>query len=207
MTLPTVIRIFFAIDLPVSMKEELSQFISQLKKKSRSHAIRWSRPENLHVTLQFLAEVKAEHVAQLIEQVRMEVAGNIPALELQLGKVRLFPSPYRPRVIVLDLAPQEELAVLSGLIGHGIRACQYETETRPFRAHLTIGRIKHSQGVHLEFLNEVERPMLSAPVEEIVLFRSEPQPEGSKYTVIERISLGQQKKGSGSKDALCCKMA
>lgn len=202
MTLPTVIRIFFAIDLPVSMKEELGRFISQLKKKSRSHAIRWSRPENLHVTLQFLAEVKAEHVPQLIEQVKMEIEGQIPAITLQLGKLTLFPSPYRPRVIVLDLMPQEELAMLSGLIGHGIRACEYETESRPFRGHLTLGRIKHTHGVHLEFLNEVEKPSLSAPVEEVVLFRSQPQPEGSMYTVIERLSLGRPSKNVRYKDAV-----
>lgn len=202
MTLPTVIRIFFAIDLPASMKEELGQFISQLKKKSRSHAIRWTRPENLHVTLQFLAEVKSEHVPKMIEQVRMELEGHLPSISLELGKLTLFPSPYRPRVIVLDLQPQEDLALLSGLIGHGIRACNYETETRPFRAHLTLGRIKHTQGVHLEFLSEVEKPNLRAPVEEVVLFRSEPQPEGSMYTVIERVQLGSHSKGSGFKNAV-----
>jgi len=117
MTLPTVIRIFFAIDLPPLIKEQLGNYISQLKKKSRSHAIRWTRPENLHVTLQFLAEVKTDDVAHLLEQVRLEVENYMPRIVLEFGKIHLFPSPYRPRVIVLDLKPQDELAMLSGLIG------------------------------------------------------------------------------------------
>jgi len=53
-----------------------------------------------------------------------------------------------------------------------------------------LGRIKHTQGIHLEFLSEVEAPLINPPViEEIMLFRSEPQPDGSKYTVIDRIPL------------------
>ena len=154
MTLPPVIRIFFAIDLPESMKERLGNFINTLKKKSKSHAIRWTKPENLHITLQFLAEVQTEHLAALIENVRAEIDEKMTLPTLTMGTLHLFPNPYRPRVIVLDLTPQEELKMLSGLIGHGIKATHYAIETRPFRGHLTLGRIKHTHGVNLAFLSE-----------------------------------------------------
>lgn len=190
MTLPTVIRIFFAIDPPASIKEQIGDYISQLKKKSRSHAIRWTRSENLHITLQFLAEVKTEHVDKMLKQVRSEIEESLGSLTIQIEKVHLFPTPFRPRVIVLDVSPQETLADLSALIGKGIMACDYEIESRPFRAHLTIGRIKHPQGVQLAFLQDVPIPAIrTIPVEEVVLYRSEPQPEGSKYSVIDRVPL------------------
>lgn len=192
MTLPPVIRIFFAIDLPQATKEKLGRFICGLKKKSRSHAIRWSKPENLHITLQFLAEVSTEHLPSLIDNVRKKIADNTHSQSLVLGGLQLFPNPYRPRVIVLELSHQHELAALSALIGHGIEAAKYEIENRPFRGHLTLGRIKHPQGVKLGFLSEAD-PLDIEPIEvnEVVLFRSEPQPEGSKYTVVERIALKQ----------------
>lgn len=190
MTFPPVIRIFFAVDLPLSVKEKLGQFIGQLKKKSKSNAIRWTKPENLHITLQFLAEVRAEHLTTLLDNVRANVEGAVKNSTFTFGALHLFPNPYRPRVIVLDITPQEQMAALASLIGDGIKISNYEVETRPFRGHLTLGRIKHAQGVNLNFLSEVSNPELEAvALEEVVLFRSEPQEDGSKYTPLDRIGL------------------
>jgi len=190
MTLPPVIRIFFAVDLPESVKEKLSGFIRILKKCARTKGIRWTKSENLHITLQFLAEIESEHLTTLVKNVRLKVEGTMQSLKLTFGSLHLFPSPYRPRVIVLDMTPQGELATLSGLIGEGIKASGYEIEGRPFRAHLTLGRIKQPQGMNLNFLSQCVVPEFARmDVGEVVLFRSEPQPEGSKYTVMERIQL------------------
>ena len=82
MTLPPVIRVFFAIDLPMSAKEKLGKFIGTLKKKSRTHGIRWAKPVNLHITLQFLAETHTEHVSALLDNVRSRLKGaTIHSLE------------------------------------------------------------------------------------------------------------------------------
>lgn len=191
MTLPPVIRIFFAIDLSDLAKEKVGKYINMLKRKSKSNAIRWTKAENLHITLQFLAEVQSEHLSTLIEHVRAKVQGKIEKTTLEFGELHLFPNPYRPRVIVLEILPQDKLRMLSGFIGEGIKILHYELESRPFRAHLTLGRIKHAHGVHLEFLSEFKTPQLEKmEVSEVILFRSDPKPEGSQYTVIEKIALG-----------------
>ena len=67
MTLPPVIRIFFAVELSLDIKQKLAGLITILKKKSKTNAIRWTMPENLHITLQFLKEVRSEHLEQLIQ--------------------------------------------------------------------------------------------------------------------------------------------
>lgn len=191
MTLPAVIRIFFAIDLPTPTKEAIGRYIGLLKKKSKSNAIRWSRPENLHITLQFLAEVKSEDLPKLLEKVRDKLTVSLKNCPIQFGGLQLFPNPFRPRVIVLEIAPQEELAMLSRLIGEGVTAAAYEIENRPFRAHLTLGRIKQPHGLNLNFISEAELPNIEVvEIAEVVLFRSEPQPEGSQYSVIEKIKFG-----------------
>ena len=190
MTLPPVARVFFAIDLPQSAKEKLGSFISLLKKKSKSQAIRWTKPENLHITLQFLAEVKTEDIPAMINNVRAKIAGVIDHAPILLGTPHVFPNPYRPRVIVLDVTPQTDLATLSGLIGHGIKITNYDIEDRPFRAHLTLGRIKQPKEVDLSFLAEAGAPQIEKiEVNEVVLFRSDPLPEGSTYSALERITL------------------
>lgn len=190
MTLPPVMRIFFAIELPQTVKEKLGRYIGTLKKKSKSQSIRWSKPENLHVTLQFLAEVRSEHLQSMLDNVRGLVQGKVGKKMLTIGQVHMFPNPFRPRVIVLELGPQDELAALAGKIGQGIQASGYEIEDRPFRAHLTLGRIKQPYGVDLGFLNETPLPEVEEiETAEVVLYRSEPQQDGSKYTVLERITL------------------
>jgi 2'-5' RNA ligase len=197
MTLPPIVRVFFAIDLPVSAKEALGKYIGTLKKSSKSKSIRWTKPENLHITLQFLAEVKSEHLATLIKNVRNELNREWQHISLRFGSVQLFPSPYRPRVIVLEIGPQDLLSEISHLVGRGILGTNYEIDDRPFRAHLTLGRIKHPHGLNLSFLSDLSNPGIeNIEIGEIALFRSQPQEEGSMYTVLERLELTVKKLAS-----------
>ena len=167
----------------------LGRFISDLKKNAKSKGIRWSKPENLHITLQFMPEVRSEHLEGLAKHVRAELANVIHNIALRFGDIHLFPSPYRPRVIVLDILPQDPLVELSRNVGRGITAMQYDIESRPFRAHLTLGRIKHHD-TRLDFLSSMKAPETGdIAIYEVVLFRSEPYEDGSHYSVLERIAL------------------
>ncbi|OGT37783.1 MAG: 2'-5' RNA ligase [Gammaproteobacteria bacterium RIFCSPHIGHO2_12_FULL_37_14] len=161
-----------------------------LKKKSKTNAIRWSILENLHITLQFLPEVHSEHLDRLIQNVRDQLQDKVKSVKLIFDGLELFPNPYRPRVIVLKVISQENLTQLSALIGHGIKASNYELEQRPFRAHLTLGRIKHPHDINLNFLADCRNFSVEAmDINEVILFRSEPLPEGSRYRVLERINF------------------
>lgn len=190
MTLPPSIRIFFAIDLPPAVKDKMNEFMRSLKKQIRSKAIRWSKPDNLHITLQFLDQAERSDLPELIGQVRLALGQGLPPFMIALGNPHCFPSVYHPRVIVFDVTPQEPLADLSARIGKGIRQAGYQTEDRPFRAHLTIGRIKNAQTVDMSFINTITMPPIEPiRVEEIVLFRSEPMPDASQYTKLDVIRL------------------
>jgi len=190
MTLPTVVRVFFAIDLSPATKKEVEIVINGLKKRAKSNGIRWTKPENLHITLQFLGAAKSMDIPNLLESVRSELMGKTMQTEVKLENLQLFPNPYRPRVIVLNVKPQAGLIELSRLIGQGMQALGYELESRPFRGHLTLGRIKYARGIDLDFLSEYQVPEIDKiEIKEVVLFRSEPQPEGSQYTVLDKIGL------------------
>ena len=190
MTLPLVSRIFFAVDLPEPSRIKMGQYLSLLKKRAKTHSIRWSRPENLHITLQFLAEVKTCDIDKLLRATKHELRGAPTAPPVKLSQLTLFPTPLRPRVIVASVAPPTHLGELSTKIGYAIKGCGYAVESRLYRPHMTLGRLKHAQGLDLGFLNAME-PIDIPPISltEVVLFRSEPQPDGSRYEVIERIPL------------------
>ncbi len=190
MTLPSVIRIFFAIDLPDATKEKLHDYTVALKRKAKSHAIRWAKPEQLHITLQFLAEINAQDVDKLITAVHHALQTHHEPLTITFDSLRLFPNAYRPRVIALNVAAKTNLAELAHLVGEGIRAANYAIEKKPFCGHLTLGRIKQPQHTDTHFLAEVPLPDIAAfAISEVVLFRSESDAQGSLYTVIARMPL------------------
>lgn len=190
MTLPLSVRIFFAIDLPAAAREKMTTFITALKKRAKTHSIRWSRPENLHITLQFLPEFVSADIPTLMDKVREVLNHRIHQPLFEIGHLHLFPSAFHPRVIVLDITPQDQLASLSAEIGKAIEACGYEIEKRAFKAHLTIGRIKNMRSTDLGFLSEFTVPAIEPiKLEKVVLFRSEPMPDGSHYTSLDEVLM------------------
>jgi 2'-5' RNA ligase len=189
MMLPKDIRVFFAIALSTEFKEQLGVFILNLQEKAKTRAIRWTKQENLHITLQFLPELQSNDLPLLVENVHKTIK-NTPPLTFSIGSIQLFPNPYHPRVIVLDIMPQDDLVALAKKIARGIKASHYPTEDRLFRAHVTLGRIKHPHDVKLNFLAESVVPKLEKiSASEVILFRSQPQVEGSVYTPLYRIEL------------------
>lgn len=195
MILPPVIRVFFAIALPEDINEAIEQYISELKMLSRNSKIRWTRPENLHITLQFLPEVKTNDVSLLLTKVEAMLSQATTPLQFNLRDLHFYPDPHRPRVLVVDVTPQTLLAEWSMLIGKGIQQAGYEIEARPFRAHLSIGRIKTAQVTALNFLQNANPLTLpEVMVDEVVLFQSEPHPEGSRYIPLARLTPGRHLK-------------
>lgn len=188
------LRTFFAIDISKENKEQLADYNHAVKRNIEKHYkskyFRWVKPDNMHVTLQFLARVNKTDLVQLIEQVRIAVS-PITAFQLELGFLEWFPSTYRPHVLSLQLRPQEKLVELSTIIGQGIAKAGYAVENRAFRGHLTLGRVKLLKNLASEILKSFNLlPLPVLPVKEIVLFHSQSMLGESIYTPLAVIALG-----------------
>jgi len=145
------------------------------------------RPETLHVTLRFLGEITSDRIAPLADCVRAQTAALRP-FRLELGSAQIFPSRRRPVAVVLEVGPSEPLAELAAAVERGVVAAGFGPESRPFSAHLTLGRI-HRKRFSLVTADVTTRGE-SCPVNEAVLFKSELQSSGAHYTPIERAPLG-----------------
>jgi len=181
------VRAFFAIDLDERARRAAAAVADQLRACPGGDAVRWAREETLHVTLRFLGDVDGGRIARLAGCVRAQTAALTP-FRFQLGGVRLFPSRRRPLAVVLDVGPAEPLAELADAVERGVVAAGLGPETRPFNAHLTLGRIRKKRFSLVT--GGVTSPGESFPVNEAVLFKSELQPSGAHYTLIERAPLG-----------------
>jgi 2'-5' RNA ligase len=159
----------------------------RLRERPGGDGVRWVRPEAWHVTLRFLGRIEASRVAPLARRASRELAELRP-FALRLGPAELFPTPRRPRVVALGLAPQAPLAELAQALERAVAAEGFAREERPFRAHLTLGRVRERS---FPAVDGIAAAAEEFEVEEVVLFRSELLPSGARYTPLERVPLGR----------------
>lgn len=179
------IRAFFAICLPPDVIQHVKTVLAALQQSSlQSTQMRWSAPENWHITLQFLKTVEMDVVPELVQCVRNELA-KTSALLIQLGDLELFTSSSHSRIISLHVEPEKDLAEAARLIGKGIRAAKLPTEKRPFKGHMTLARSRDA----VELPEVVVRPIPAFAATEVVLFQSKPGEHGSQYIPLSKIPL------------------
>jgi 2'-5' RNA ligase len=181
------IRAFFAIELSDVARRAAAEVGAALRARPGGDAVSWVRPENLHVTLRFLGQIAPERQTPLAAQVRAQTAALAP-FALRLGAIASFPPARRPRVVVLELAPEEPLAALASAVERGVVAAGFAPEARTFRGHLTLGRVRERG--RPPSLAALAGPPVAFDVTESVLFASELHPTGSRYTPLERVPLG-----------------
>jgi RNA 2',3'-cyclic 3'-phosphodiesterase len=192
-------RCFVALELPAQARAAAAEVLGDLKRSGAD--VKWVRPENLHVTLKFLGEVADERAPDLGQALETACAGQ-PALALGLAGAGAFPSPQRPQVVWLGLAGQvAELAGLAARIDKGLVGLGFAPESRPFQAHVTLGRLRRGKGgrpsapsapltralVGLAGLAGHAGPSFRA--ERVVLMKSTLTPQGSIYDPVQVITL------------------
>jgi 2'-5' RNA ligase len=183
----TRIRSFIAVDLPEPARRAAAAVARSLRAAPGGDGVRWVRPEALHVTLRFLGQIETAQLAPLVQGVAGAIAA-LPPLRLELGGVQVFPTPDRPRAVALTVAPEAPLAALAAAVERGVVAAGFEPESRRFRPHLTLGRVRGR--VAPEVAGAPPPPPSPFEVSEVVLFRSDLGPQGARYTPLERMSLG-----------------
>ncbi len=179
------VRAFFAWELPADAKAALGALAAELRARPDGDAVRWVRSEGYHVTLRFLGSVESAVVPALVTAVQSELAAAKP-FEVVLGAPHAFPSARQPRVVVVAVEPEAPLAALAERIEAGVVAAGLPAERRRFRAHLTLGRVRSRR---LPVL--AAEPLATGPlaVREVVLFRSDLDRDGSRYTPLAQLPL------------------
>ena len=97
-----------------------------------------------------------------------------------------------PRIIWIGIEPSEKLMRLNGFIMKGLKELGVSTEERPFKPHLTIGRIKHlNDKESLEALMEKyqDSEIQRIRVNEVILYESILLQSGPVYKPIAEINL------------------
>jgi len=185
------VRAFFAIAFEADVLRAVAAELARLRAQPGADALRFVRPEAVHVTLRFLGEIPREQVGPVAAASRTEVARVAP-FAATLGGVHAFPSPRRPRVLALALEPEAPFAALAAAVERSVVATGFAPEPRGFRAHATLARLRPGRRLDPAFAAgpAPAAAPVSFPVREVVLFASTLAPDGATYTPLERMSLG-----------------
>jgi RNA 2',3'-cyclic 3'-phosphodiesterase len=181
------IRAFIAIALPVHIVRYVEALQNHLKASGLK--LSWVRPQNIHLTLKFLGEIEPSLVEDAVTAMQSAVRENAP-FELTVQGVGVFPTVRRPRVLWVGVGGQTDgLVDLHRCLDDALAAAGFARETRPFKAHLTLARIKGGvapQQLIRAMEDSGREPPRSMPVEEIALFQSRLQSTGAVYTLLAR---------------------
>ena len=184
-----MIRSFFAISLPETWSRELARLQDRLKKTRAD--VKWVRPESVHLTLKFLGHVPEQTLTEL-SQAALNLVARHAAPTLRLEGAGVFPNRGRPRVVWLGLNGHlDRLSILQKDLETVAAQYGFEPENRPFRPHLTLGRVRSGQGRLdlLEALDKIQPSPFEFTAREVVLFKSDLKPAGAIYTALKKLPL------------------
>ncbi|MBU2521464.1 MAG: RNA 2',3'-cyclic phosphodiesterase [Proteobacteria bacterium] len=190
--MPDTIRTFIAFKLP----ENIISSIRKIQEDIKSYAfkVRWVNPENIHLTLKFLGNISATDIEKVSESIINTVNGHAP-ISLTVKGAGVFPCIKRPRVIWVGITGEiEKLAGIQKDIEENLEKLGFPREKRPFRGHLTLGRIKGKIDPKklLDAMKKFERFESELFIaDKVFLFKSDLNSTGSVYTEIKSITLNK----------------
>ncbi|HOX42590.1 MAG TPA: RNA 2',3'-cyclic phosphodiesterase [Myxococcota bacterium] len=189
------IRSFVAVHLSEEVRQSLGKLQDELRRPvERLAQVKWVPPGLMHLTLQFLGDVDEGLLPKLVDSLRGGF-GDTPPFEVEMAGAGAFPSPGRPRVLWAGCRRGVDglkalVSATCGVTG----PLGFPAEDRPFKAHITLGRIKDGSrpgdlGPCLAGL--AERELGRCQIERVYLMKSELRPSGPVYTVLDSFPLGR----------------
>jgi 2'-5' RNA ligase len=184
------IRTFVACEIPREIRSDIGQIQESLKR--RRLRLKWVRPDNLHLTLRFLGEVPAERLETIAAAIG-KAAQYVEPLSLTAKGIGVFPGIRRARIIWVGIGGQHrQLLALQAAVADALAGVGFSQEKRPYKGHLTIGRVKSAIDPRqlAEALTEFSGfETASFVVDAVVVFRSQLRPDGPVYTRLRTVKL------------------
>jgi 2'-5' RNA ligase len=194
------IRAFIAVPATDEVRALIGQIEGELKPVGAD--VKWVEPGNVHITLKFLGNIDPDQVNGLCQALSDALRGSA-SFDVLVEGTGTFPSGRRaPRVVWIGLTDGKEgLIDLAGKVEGACSSLGFEQEDRPFKPHLTIGRVRRGSA-YLRDLSDrvgrVEFNPLKLRVDRVNLVKSKLSPQGPTYTVLESSALEHTQGGLGN---------
>lgn len=189
------IRAFIAIELPDRVRLAIQREADRLHAALGDRALRWVRPEAIHLTLRFLGEVPRSAVDQVAKALG-PICARCPPLEIEVGGLGRFPGGAKPRVVWIGVKEEQgQLVALQSEIERAMVELGFRREDRPFHPHLTLARVRRETPSHKlrELAEQVDREQVESVgnllAGHVALMRSQLVPHGASYHRLQQFVL------------------
>ena len=191
------LRLFIAIPIPEPVRDEIIYVQREMQPLAARGAVRWTRPDQFHLTLRFLGDVPVAGLEMLKESVNA-VCMSAQPLQLRAAGIGFFPSPHSPRVAWVGIDDQAgRLVDLQKRIEIAVRPFTAEPGEKNFSGHVTLGRLKNLKpsdarklAAHAQTVKD--RTFGEWTADEIEIIRSELSPVGARHTTLAAFRLGAE---------------
>jgi 2'-5' RNA ligase len=192
-------RIFIAINLPEKAKNKLADFQKEVEQKFAyscdSCPIKWTKKENLHITLLFLGSVDDMEIPDIFKIVE-EAMDGVEVFDLNIDNLSYGPiGKESPKMVWANIGKTEELIDVQNRVQRAILNSGYDAEVdKKFTPHITLGRITQWQfrRIEPEEVPQVDQEVgLGFSVKSAEIMESFLKRGGSEYCVLKTINLNQ----------------
>ena len=188
----SVLRLFVAIDLPDDVRAGLRRWQSELQPLLLPRAVRWTKPEQFHLTLKFLRNVPVADTDAL----RQAIGGVCQAarpMRLRAEGAGFFPNAHSPRVLWVDIKSADGLLMdFQRQLERAIERFAEKREDKTFTAHVTLARLEKWRSGETEKLKAavmVGRTFGEWAATEVQLIKSSLMPSGVLHAILDTFKV------------------
>jgi 2'-5' RNA ligase len=178
-------RLFVGLALSAAAKQRMEGLTLRLR--AAEDGLRWTSPEQWHITLVFLGEVQDQERGLLVRELGKLRAAATPVVVEGLGTFE------RAGILYAAVEVGAALLSLQQAVGAAVKASGLAVEERAYRPHITLARSRNRSGLRtlreLHPVLERQRLRVEWVAEEFLLYASELSPAGSRYRVEQRVRL------------------
>ena len=178
-------RLFLAVDFDAAFRDAIGAYAMSVRPHFMATQASWVESRLYHLTLHFFGDLENEKSKAIIDSLAAFPREAV-APQISVSSLDFLPSRRQPRVLCLKLAIEPAKA-LEPVIAEARRLADRvgaASDSRPWRAHLTLARFKDSRAAIGP--EPPPPPRITAWPDTFCLMESHLAPRGPSYTIVER---------------------
>ena len=181
--------IAFKVQPPAHVLQEINLIRNKLKNVS----VKWVPFQNYHLTLTFLGQTKEEQLDELREVIK-ETAAKLYPFSVNFKGLGTFGRPGNPKVLWMGGELSDAIGEVKTELDESLLALGFNLDGKPFRVHLTLGRIKRANNITLldkTIEQYKEHFFFEEKVSDVILYESVSGSQGPLYYPIVKEEINR----------------